>query len=169
MGKLTNGVIIIIDTGLPLEEIPIYQPAKLKTFKKSNPYIPVILYTRETLINTDYLFNIGINAIVYQNKVDSHMTLLSYVDLLLKHPSIIIRDNFNRSKHFELKEKELEILYFLCQGLRNKDIAHNVNLSIPTIEGYISKIYEKLDVSSRVEAALKAIFLNIVNYEVLYK
>ena len=87
----------------------------------------------------------------------SDTTLLSYIDLLLKHPTIIIRDHFNRSEIFSLKEKEMEILNLICQGMRNKNIAKRLCLSIPTVEGYISKVYEKLNVSSRVEAAVKAI------------
>ena len=59
----------------------------------------------------------------------------------------------------------MEILNLICQGMRNKDIAKRLCLSIPTVEGYISKVYEKLNVSSRVEAAVKAILLNIVYYD----
>ena len=132
-GQFSNGHMIILDNSLLPDDNILYHPKQLKKLKKSHPYIPIILYTRETLLNTEHLFDLGINAIVYKNRHDSHTTLLSYIDLLLKHPTIIIRDHFNRSEIFSLKEKEMEILNLICQGMRNKDIAKRLCLSIPTV------------------------------------
>ena len=49
----------------------------------------------------------------------------------------------------------MEILQFLADGFRNKEIAMKLNLSPHTIKSHIYHIYEKLHVKSRVEAINK--------------
>jgi len=56
----------------------------------------------------------------------------------------------------ELTERELEILKLVGQGLTNREIGDRVHLSEKTIKHYITNILQKLQVRSRVEAALLA-------------
>ena len=56
----------------------------------------------------------------------------------------------------ELTERESEILKFVGQGLTNREIGDRLHLSEKTIKHYITNILEKLQVRSRVEAALVA-------------
>lgn len=56
----------------------------------------------------------------------------------------------------ELTEKELEILKLVGEGLTNREIGQRVHLAEKTIKHYISNILQKLQVRSRVEAALLA-------------
>ena len=51
-----------------------------------------------------------------------------------------------------LTEREMDILKLAAKGLRNKDIAGQLNLSTRTVEGHLSHIFTKLAVSSRTEA-----------------
>lgn len=53
-----------------------------------------------------------------------------------------------------LSERELEVLDGLAAGKSNKDIAAELNLSVPTVKSHVSHIFAKLGVSSRTEAAL---------------
>ena len=55
-----------------------------------------------------------------------------------------------------LTEREREVLRWLAQGLSNKDIAQKLYLSVRTVEGHLANIYGKLQVKSRIEAALWA-------------
>jgi DNA-binding NarL/FixJ family response regulator len=55
----------------------------------------------------------------------------------------------------ELSRREGEILELLCQGDGNKEIADRLNLSVETIRTHLKRIYEKLHVRCRTEAALK--------------
>ncbi len=57
---------------------------------------------------------------------------------------------------FDLTSREQEILKLLVQGLSYKMIAAQCNISYPTVNSHISHIYEKLHVSSAVEAVTKA-------------
>jgi DNA-binding NarL/FixJ family response regulator len=56
----------------------------------------------------------------------------------------------------ELTERELEILKLVGQGLTNREIGERIHLAEKTIKHYITNILQKLQVRSRVEAALLA-------------
>ncbi|WP_054938851.1 LuxR C-terminal-related transcriptional regulator [Paenibacillus ihuae] len=51
-----------------------------------------------------------------------------------------------------LTAREEEILTHIMQGLNNKDIAEKLFISVHTVKNHITKIYEKLGVSGRVQA-----------------
>ena len=55
-----------------------------------------------------------------------------------------------------LTEREREILEYLSQGLSNKEIGLNLFLSEKTVKHYMTNILQKLQVHSRLEAALLA-------------
>jgi DNA-binding NarL/FixJ family response regulator len=166
MTTLNKGDLFIVDDDFP-KTIPIDNLNFLRKIKKDNRDIPIIFYTNGKLSNIDNLYELGVNAIILKNHLESHNQLISYIKLLLDHPTIIIRDGYaNKNLFFNLSTKEIEVLHLICQGKRNKDIAHILHLSIPSVEAYISKIYEKLEVSSRVEAVVKAIAFDIVNLDI---
>ncbi|MBK6643009.1 MAG: response regulator transcription factor [Bacteroidetes bacterium] len=52
-------------------------------------------------------------------------------------------------------ERESEILNLLADGFSNKEIAEKLFVSVHTIRNHLYKIYEKLQVHSRVEAVNK--------------
>ena len=54
-----------------------------------------------------------------------------------------------------LSRREEEILDLLCQGFSNKEIADRLSLGVETIRTHLKRIYDKLHVRSRTEAALK--------------
>ena len=53
-----------------------------------------------------------------------------------------------------LTPRERDVLALLAQGESNKRIAAALNLSIGTVKGYVSAIFEKLGVEDRTQAAL---------------
>ncbi len=52
-----------------------------------------------------------------------------------------------------------------AKGFRNKAIADKLQISTRTVEGHFNSIFNKLGVSSRVEAVLYAISRRIVDVE----
>jgi len=56
----------------------------------------------------------------------------------------------------ELTEREREVLRLVAEGLTNREIGQRIHLSEKTIKHYITNILQKLQVRSRVEAALLA-------------
>ena len=55
-----------------------------------------------------------------------------------------------------LTDREREILALLGKGSSNAQIACTLSLSLKTVQNYVSKILDKLQVSDRTQAALKA-------------
>ncbi|MBI5947598.1 MAG: response regulator transcription factor [Chloroflexi bacterium] len=55
-----------------------------------------------------------------------------------------------------LTEKELEVLQGVCRGLRNKEIAVRMGVSVRTVEGHLETIFGRLGLRSRTEAAMYA-------------
>lgn len=55
-----------------------------------------------------------------------------------------------------LTVKEMEVLRLVCRGLRNKEIAQELTVSVKTVEGHLDVIFDKLGVRSRTGVALYA-------------
>lgn len=65
-----------------------------------------------------------------------------------------------------LSEREIEVLKLIAQGHKNKDIAEKLFMSQRNVEYLISRLFEKLGVSSRQEAVMKSIELKWLNLSV---
>jgi DNA-binding NarL/FixJ family response regulator len=61
----------------------------------------------------------------------------------------------NNTAYEGLSQREKEILDFLAKGLRYKEIAQELFISIETVRTHIRNIYEKLQVNSRTDALNK--------------
>ena len=55
----------------------------------------------------------------------------------------------------ELSDREKEILQLLTAGYRNKEVAEKLSISLSTVKSHVYNIYQKLHVTSRVEAVNK--------------
>lgn len=56
-----------------------------------------------------------------------------------------------------LSDRETEVLRLATQGLNNQDIADKLYLSLRTVQAHLGHIFNKLQVSSRTEAVVKAL------------
>jgi len=56
-----------------------------------------------------------------------------------------------------LSDKELLIISCVTQGMRNKEIAHEIGTTEQVVKNYLRKVYDKLGVSDRLELALYCI------------
>ena len=56
-----------------------------------------------------------------------------------------------------LTEREAEVLRLVAQGLSNQDIARKLNISDPTVRTHVSNILGKLQLATRIQAALYAL------------
>lgn len=56
----------------------------------------------------------------------------------------------------ELTDREHEILTLIAQGKRNSEIAGQLFISLKTVRNHVSNIYNKMQVTDRVQAVLRA-------------
>lgn len=62
-----------------------------------------------------------------------------------------------------LTEREREVLHWLVQGASNEVISRKLNITVGTVKAYLTTIFEKLNVTSRTQAALQALKLGLVS------
>ena len=78
-----------------------------------------------------------------------------------------VRENARRAEDetfASLTDQELNILSLITEGLTNKEIAAQIFLSEKTVRNYVSSILNKLNLSSRAEAAAYAVRHHIQNH-----
>ena len=62
-----------------------------------------------------------------------------------------------------LTEREKNVLQYLTYGYTNEKIASELDISIHTVKAHLEAIYDKLAVSNRVQAAMKAVVLGLID------
>lgn len=70
--------------------------------------------------------------------------------------------DIDKDKIDSLTSRELEVLIQVANGMINKEIATNLNISERTVKNHVSNIFKKIDVSDRTQAAVFAIKNNII-------
>ena len=63
----------------------------------------------------------------------------------------------------QLTKRELEVLRLLAGGVRSKEIADRLFLSVRTVRFHLSNIFRKLDVETRTEAVRIATDRTLLN------
>jgi len=66
-----------------------------------------------------------------------------------------------------LTDREMEVLVALAKGLTNKAIATQLGISDRTVQGHIAHIFNKMGVSNRTEAVMRAVALGWVPQAVI--
>ena len=77
-------------------------------------------------------------------------------ELWLDRPTLmkLIAGMKQSAGNVRLASREREIISHVCQGLRNKEIAHKLQISEQTVKSHCNRIYRKLGVSGRLQLAL---------------
>ena len=60
-------------------------------------------------------------------------------------------------REVKLTQRELDVLRLVVEGKTNQNIGMLLKISEKTVEKYLDRIYTKLGVASRVEAAVMAV------------
>jgi DNA-binding NarL/FixJ family response regulator len=80
---------------------------------------------------------------------------LNYVmDLISEAPSLRVLNSRGNSL---LTPREEQVVALVAEGMANREIARELNLSEHTIKTYLYRVFEKLGISSRVELVLYAV------------
>ena len=134
--------------------------------KKTYPSIAIVMLTIND--STDVIFQaIGSGACGYIIKPPRIDTLHSAIQQAhsggLWMPPMVaqrVSDYFQQHLPWQenvLSDREREVLAMMEQGLKQKQIARELNLSRHTVDSHLRKIYQKLHVNSAPEALAKAI------------
>ncbi|MBV8150809.1 MAG: response regulator transcription factor [Candidatus Eremiobacteraeota bacterium] len=62
-----------------------------------------------------------------------------------------------RTRMNELSSRETDIIRLIAKGLSNKEIGSNLSVSEKTVKNHISRIFSKLNINARTQAAVHAI------------
>jgi DNA-binding NarL/FixJ family response regulator len=89
---------------------------------------------------------------VLQGKVWATNTQMKYVVEALAQTQAPVRISSKRLR--SLTKREDEVVRLLAAGLSNREVGERLNLNENTIKNYVSGIFQKLGVSSRVELVL---------------
>lgn len=137
-----------------------------KKIRARYPNIKLILYTGyEVNDYVELLVHLQIDGIISKTASKEQLVnsiegaLLGNVILPVELFTHIVRSHkqLNEEKEGQLiSEKELVILQRVAEGLTNKAIALEMGVSQRTIENHLTRLFDKLQVSSRAEAVMKA-------------
>ena len=158
-----NPDLLLLDVGLP----GMSGLDALRLIKEKAPKTLVIILT--VFEDDDKIFQaICAGAAGYLLKTSSAVEIVQAVRDALEggspmNPRIARRvlEMFSKlaPKHsdYGLSEREKEMLQLMTTGLIKKEIADRVQLSIHTVDTYLRRIYEKLQVNTRTGAVAKAL------------
>jgi LuxR family transcriptional regulator, quorum-sensing system regulator SolR len=71
--------------------------------------------------------------------------------------------NMGKNEDIRLTSREIEILCWTCDGKTSYEIGRIINISASTVNFHINNILIKLNTSNKVQAAVKAIRLGLIN------
>lgn len=164
-----NPDVLLLDINMPkMNGIEV-----LKKMKADNSQIKVLILTVHN--EMDYLMkavDIGVDGYILK---DSESSELKKAIMAVKdgknyiQPSLIpalnshlVNRDSDKDMISSLTNRELEVLVQVANGMFNKEIATNLNISERTVKNHISNIFKKIDVSDRTQAAVFAIKNNII-------
>jgi two-component system nitrate/nitrite response regulator NarL len=146
----------------------------LKTIREHSQELPVVMLTTSTEEN-DLLESLRAGAQGYLLKdMEPDELVLALRDIVNEGKTVVAPDlapilaravqgkpaeevEKEISPFAELTPRETEILGLLAEGQSNKAIARNLGISDGTVKLHVKAILRKLDVHSRVEAAVMAV------------
>jgi two-component system, NarL family, competent response regulator ComA len=152
--------IIILDLNLP----DIYGKDLIKEIKGSFPDVDIIAFTGYDYIPLiNILIENGVSGIL--SKSASVFQVKRMVESVVNGETIVPLNIFEKLRVVEelgnieekiwtnkISKKEKDILAMVSCGFTNKQISTEMSVSVRTVECYLTKIFEKMKVSSRSEA-----------------
>jgi DNA-binding NarL/FixJ family response regulator len=105
---------------------------------------------------------------LYEDVLVQQARLLEQQARLQDLVSRLVEDHAHELQHVghairaeQLTERERQILPLLAVGWTNREIAAQLGLRASTVKNHVARILEKLDVSDRTQAAVRAVELGL--------
>ena len=134
--------------------------ARAKKMLDENVVEHVVLYTwdapEEFLLQAEA---IGVDAVI--TKSTSAAELVRSLERVVAGERVgletVVKGERSRHNGAELTVREQEVLALLALGLSNAEIAHELFLSVDTIKTHVRRVFTKLGVNNRTQAAMRAV------------
>lgn len=137
----------------------------LRIIRRKYLHVKVIFLTFQSDYHHFYLaMNSGINGYILQ---DHFISEYKYATEIIREGIIYVDPSLSQNYNYYIEEKrkdgisftkrEKQILSYLSCGLINKEIAIKLNITEDTVKSHLRRIYKKIDVNDRTQAALYAI------------
>ena len=75
------------------------------------------------------------------------------------------KDDDRQSGPWSLTQRELEVLQLLAEGTTNGEISQRLYISPKTTKNHLAAIFQKLDVTNRTHALVRAVVMGLVTIE----
>ncbi len=164
-----NPEVLLLDINMPeLNGIDV-----LKKMKEDRSPVKVLILTVHNEL--EYLMNavdIGVEGYIMKDSDSSELKKAiravrdgeNYIQpsLIPALNNRLLNRDLDKDKVASLTNREMEVLVQVANGMFNKEIAMNLNISERTVKNHISNIFKKIDVSDRTQAAVFAIKNNII-------
>jgi len=142
----------------------------LTLLKQIKPMLPntmiVMISGSENSIDVHHALKLGAKGFIQKNSETS--VLLAALQLILAGgtyiPPLMLESQLDmeEEKQAALTRRQLEILKHLQQGMQNKIIAYQLDLSEATVKVHVRHIFSVLGVKNRSQAVQKALELGIL-------
>lgn len=161
--------LVILDVMMP--KVDGWEVLKTVRAKPEMELLPIIMLTA---IEGEEKQIIGLRygADVYLNKPIRLPVLLAQVETVLrrvraaKKQADVSNINIEQTSTGEIKElskREKEILKLVAEGKSNPDIAEALFIQETTVKSHLKNIFPKLNVTNRMQAAMLAVKLNLLD------
>ncbi|MCB8982322.1 MAG: response regulator transcription factor [Ardenticatenaceae bacterium] len=170
MMRLSQPDILLLDVSMP-------GPGAFDTVSELNeqhPDVKIVILTATK--NADQMLNLlraGVNG--YVLKEDNPRDLLQAIEAVANGEewfssriSPVLASAVRRQGQFQreqvhLTEREMDVLRLMVTGMGNDDIGEELFIATNTVKNHIRSIFQKLEVSTRVEAVVYALDHNLVD------
>lgn len=164
-----NPEVLLLDINMPeMNGIEV-----LKKMKENQSAVKVLILTVHNEL--EYLMNavdIGVEGYIMKDSESAELKKAiravrdgeNYIQpsLIPALNNQLMNRDVDKDKVASLTNRELEVLVQVANGMFNKEIATNLNISERTVKNHISNIFKKIEVSDRTQAAVFAIKNNII-------
>lgn len=170
-GSATEATDLVTNVKPDLALVDIRLPDKvgylaIEDLKKSNPKIKVLIVSAyNDLVYVQESLKMGASGYLLKTATADELyeaIKTAFAGTTVLDSSLAVALALNLQPQFEnlgiqLSEKEIAIVNGLGDGLSNRQIAASMNISVRTVEGYITELFNKLGLNSRTKAAIWAI------------
>ncbi len=149
--------VVLLDINLP--RVDGVKTARLLKQRKPEWRIVILTgYNSEAALQT--LHRLGVDG--YLMKTSSDIELVAAIRSVMDGNKVIcsvathVLGQSGAQELSTLTPKELDVLRALARGLKNKDIADELSVSVHTVEYHVHNLFLKLNATSRADALMRA-------------